>query len=389
MAFAYIDPSFESTVKKDSSMIVGIPREVKEKEHRVAIVPGGVRLLAQNGHQVLIETNAGLGAGITNKAYKEAGAMILDSAEEVWDSSNLIMKVKEPVSDEFKLLKSGQTLYTYLHLAAAPQLTQALVERQVSAIAYETIQTSDGSLPLLKPMSEVAGRLSIQAGSRCLEKQLGGKGLLLGGVPGVRRGRVCIIGGGYVGVNAAKMAVGMGALVTILDIDQMRLAYLDDVFGSQLSTLMSNPENIAKAVSEADLIIGAVLLPGAKAPTLVSREMVASMEPGSAIVDVAIDQGGSVETIRPTTHTNPCYVEESVIHYGVTNIPGNVPATSTYALTNVTLPYAVDLANKGLERSLQENEPLRHGLNTYQGRVTCKAVAQALGLEFHPYSSIH
>ena len=367
-------------------MIIGVPKEVKVKEHRVAIVPGGVKLLTGQGHQVLIEDQAGLGAGITNEQFIKAGATIIKSAEEVWGGADMIMKVKEPIKQEFSLMKKGQILYTYLHLAAVPELAKALQEMEVSAIAYETIQAKDGSLPLLKPMSEVAGRMSVQVGAQCLEKQHGGKGLLLGGVPGVRRGRVCIIGGGYVGVNAAKMAIGLGALVTILDVNQVRLAYLDDVFGTQVTTLMSNPENIAKVVEESDLLIGAVLLPGAKAPTLVSREMVASMEPGSAIVDVAIDQGGSVETIKPTTHTNPCYVEESVIHYGVTNIPGNVPTTSTYALTNVTLPYALELAGKGLKQALHDSQDLSHGLNTYQGSITYKAVAEALNLDYHPTS---
>ncbi|MFK7827353.1 MAG: alanine dehydrogenase [Oligoflexales bacterium] len=364
-------------------MIIGVPKEVKVKEHRIAIVPGGVKLLIEQGHKVLIEDQAGVGAGITNEQFIKAGATIINSAEEVWGGADMIMKVKEPIKQEFSLMKKRQILYTYLHLAAVPELAKALLELEISAIAYETIQAKDGSLPLLKPMSEVAGRMSVQVGARCLEKHYGGKGLLLGGVPGVRRGRVSIIGGGYVGVNAAKMAIGLGALVTILDINQVRLAYLDDVFGTQVNTLMSNPENIATAVEESDLLIGAVLLPGAKAPTLVSREMVATMEAGSAIVDVAIDQGGSVETIRPTTHTNPSYVEESVIHYGVTNIPGNVPTTSTYALTNVTLPYAMQLADKGLKRALQENEDLMYGLNTYQGNITYKAVAEALNLEYH------
>ena len=365
-------------------MIIGVPKEVKVKEHRVAIVPGGVKLLVEQGHRVLIESEAGLGAGVTNEQFIKAGATIIKSAEEIWGEADMIMKVKEPIKQEFALMKKRQILYTYLHLAAVPELAKALLELEISAIAYETIQAKDGSLPLLKPMSEVAGRMSVQVGARCLEKHYGGKGLLLGGVPGVRRGRVSIIGGGYVGVNAAKMAIGLGAQVTILDINQVRLAYLDDVFGTQVNTLMSNPENIAKAVEESDLLIGAVLLPGAKAPTLVSREMVSSMEAGSAIVDVAIDQGGSVETIKPTTHTNPSYVEESVIHYGVTNIPGNVPTTSTYALTNVTLPYAIELAGKGLTQALKDSQDLKYGLNTYQGNITYKAVAEALSLEFRP-----
>lgn len=368
-------------------MIVGVPKEIKIKEHRVAVVPGGVKQLVEHGHEIYIEKNAGLGAGISDEMYELAGARIKDSAEEVWQLSDMIMKVKEPLEQEYSLMKSGQILYTYLHLAALPNLCNALLEKEISAIAYETIQSSDGFLPLLKPMSEVAGRMSVQVGVRCLEKQYGGKGLLLGGVPGVRRGKVGIIGGGYVGVNAAKMAIGLGALVTILDVNQARLSYLDDVFGTRVTTLMSNPENIAKVVEESDLMIGAVLLPGAKAPVLVSREMVKTMEVGSAIVDVAIDQGGIVETIRPTTHDNPCYVDESVIHYGVTNMPGSVPTTSTYALTNVTLPYALELAQKGLKNALHDSLELCRGLNTHKGSVTHNTVAQALGLKYKAFAN--
>ena len=363
-------------------MIIGVPKEIKIKENRVAIVPGGVKTLTELGHTVYIENNAGVGAGITNESFEQAGATILNSAEEVWNSAQMIMKVKEPIKEEFSLMKEGLILYTYLHLAAVPELAEALLARKVSSIAYETIQCKDGSLPLLKPMSEVAGRMSIQVGAQCLEKQHGGKGLLLGGVPGVRRGRVGIIGGGYVGINAAKMAIGMRALVTILDVNQNKLAYLDDVFGSQVTTLMSNPENIEKTVIDSDLLIGAVLIPGDKAPQLVTRSMVASMEPGSAIVDVAIDQGGCIETIHPTNHSAPSYVEESVIHYAVTNMPGNVPCTSTYALTNVTLPYAIKLANEGLENALKGSSELFLGLNTYKGHITHKTVADALSLEF-------
>ena len=359
-------------------MIVGVPKEVKVKEHRVAMVPGGVRQLTEAGHKVLVETHAGEGAGISNKDFEQAGATILSNAEQVWADADMIVKVKEPIAQEYPLMRKNQLLYTYLHLAAVPELAEALLSKEVSAVAYETIQTPGGFLPLLKPMSEVAGRMSVQVGIHCLEKRQGGKGLLLGGVPGVRRGRVCIIGGGYVGVNAAKMAIGLGAQVTILDVDQLRLAYLDDVFGTRITTMMSNPENIANTVAESDLVIGAVLLPGAKAPVLVNREMVASMEKGSAIVDVAIDQGGSVETIRPTTHDQPTYVEEGVIHYGVTNMPGNVPTTSTYALTNVTLPYALQLANKGLDRALKESSELQKGLNTHKGKITHEIVAKAL-----------
>jgi len=367
-------------------MIIGIPKEVKNKENRVGVVPGGVEVLVKAGHQVNIEKDAGLGAGITNEKYEAAGAKIIDSADELWASADMVMKVKEPIAEEYHRLREGLILYTYLHLAAEPALTKALVDAGVSAVAYETIELEDRSLPLLKPMSEVAGRMATQVGANCLEKHNGGKGLLLGGVPGVRRGRVAVIGGGVVGINSAKMAIGLGAEVTILDIDSGRLAYLDDIFGTSAQTLMSNPENISAAVAESDLLIGAVLVAGAKAPTLVTREMIKSMQPGSVVVDVAIDQGGSIETIRPTTHESPVYVEENVIHYGVTNIPGDAPLTSTYALTNVTLKYALQLANLGLSAALRESEPLRKGLNTHEGQVTYQAVAEALGYEYSPYN---
>lgn len=366
-------------------MIIGVPKEVKNKENRVGIVPGGVEVLVRAGHTVNIQKGAGLGAGISDEKYVAAGANIIDTADDLWASAEMVMKVKEPIAEEYHRLRKDLILYTYLHLAAEPELTKALVEAEVSGVAYETIETDGGVLPLLMPMSEVAGRMATQVGANCLEKHNGGKGLLLGGVPGVRRGRVAIIGGGVVGINSAKMAIGLGAEVTILDIDSSRLAYLDDIFGTSCQTLMSNPENIAKAVEESDLLIGAVLVAGAKAPTLVTREMIKTMQPGSVVVDVAIDQGGSIETIKPTTHENPVYVDEGVIHYGVTNIPGDVPLTSTYALTNVTLKYALQIANKGLEKALAENEALKKGLNTHAGKVTYKAVADALGLEYSAY----
>ena len=366
-------------------MLIGVPKEVKNRENRVGIVPGGVELLVKQGHTVFVQKDAGVGAGIPDKRFVDAGAKILPSADEVWNESEMIMKVKEPIEEEYPRMKSGQILYTYLHLAAVPELAKVLVENKVSAIAYETIELPDRSLPLLTPMSEVAGRMSVQVGARCLQKHNGGKGLLLGGVPGVRRGRVAIIGGGVVGINAAKMAIGLGANVTILDIDAQRLAYLDDIFGNNVETLMSNPENIAKTVELADLVVGAVLITGAKAPRLVTREMIRSMEPNSCIADVAIDQGGCIETIRPTTHDNPTYMEEDIMHYGVTNIPGDVPMTSTYALTNVTLKYAMDLANKGFDRALADDPALMLGLNTYQGNVTHQAVAEALNMPFKAY----
>lgn len=363
-------------------MIIGVPKEIKNRENRVAIVPGGVKMLVDAGHRVLVEKSAGLGAGIPDEKYLAAGATMIGSAAEIWGSADMIIKVKEPIAQEFPLMRKGQILYTYLHLAAAQELGHELVKRGVNSIAYETIQLANGSLPLLTPMSEVAGRMSVQVGAQCLQKHSGGKGLLLGGVPGVRRGRVSIVGGGVVGVHAAKMAIGLGARVTILDVNAARLAYLDDIFGHDIDTMMSNPENIAAAVAESDLVVGAVLIAGAKAPRLVTRDMVRTMEPGSAIVDVAIDQGGCIETIRPTTHDNPVFVEENVLHYGVTNIPGDVPKTSTYALTNVTLKYAMELANKGLEKALRDSPALALGLNTYQGKVTYGAVAEALGLSY-------
>lgn len=365
-------------------MLIGVPKEIKNRENRVGVVPGGVAQLIAAGHKVIIQKGAGVGAGLPDEKFVAAGAKIVETKEDVWGQADMVMKVKEPIEPEYKLMRDGQILYTYLHLAAVPELAKELVNRKVSAVAYETIELANGSLPLLTPMSEVAGRMAVQVGAQCLQKHNGGKGLLLGGVPGVKRGRVVIIGGGVVGINSAKMAVGLGASVTIMDVNAARLAYLDDVFGNNVSTLMSNPENIAAAVREADLVVGAVLITGAKAPMLVSRKDIANMEPDSAVVDVAIDQGGCIETIKPTTHDDPVYKTEGVLHYGVTNIPGDVPKTSTYALTNVTLRYALELANKGLARSLEQNEALRKGLNTHAGKVTHKAVAEALNM---PYSS--
>lgn len=366
-------------------MIIGVPKEIKNRENRVGVVPGGVEVLVASGHKVLVQKGAGNGAGIPDDRFIKAGARIVDTAESIWRESEMIMKVKEPIAEEYNLMRPGQILYTYLHLAAVPDLARALIEKKVSAIAYETIELANGSLPLLTPMSEVAGRMAVQIGAQCLQKHNGGKGLLLGGVPGVKRGRVAIIGGGVVGINSAKMAVGLGARVTILDTNAARLAYLDDIFGNNISTLMSNPENLAMAVAESDLLVGAVLITGAKAPTLVKRGLVRNMEPDSVIVDVAIDQGGCVETIRPTTHDDPVYKEEGVVHYGVTNIPGDVPKTSTYALTNVTIHYAMELANKGLKKALETSEPLRKGLNTHDGKLTHKAVAEALNLPHASY----
>jgi len=366
-------------------MIIGVPKEVKNRENRVAAVPGGVQVLVAAGHKVLIEKGAGIGAGIPDDRFVAAGATIVPSARQVWADAEMIIKVKEPIPSEYELLRSGQLLYTYLHLAAVPELARVLVQKKVTGIAYETIELPNGSLPLLTPMSEVAGRMAVQVGAQCLQKHSGGKGLLLGGVPGVKRGRVTIIGGGVVGINSAKMAIGLGANVTILDTNAARLAYLDDIFGNNVTTLMSNPENIAVSTRESDLVVGAVLITGAKAPRLVTRDMVRAMEPDSVIVDVAIDQGGCIETIRPTTHDDPVYKEEGVLHYGVTNIPGDVPKTSTYALTNVTIKYAIELASKGFARALEESPALRKGLNTHNGKCTHKAVAEACSLPFAEY----
>jgi alanine dehydrogenase len=378
---------FEGVFERTKHMLIGIPKEVKNRENRVAIVPGGVKVLIDAGHKVFVEKNAGAGAGIPDEKFLAAGAIILDTADKVWAESEMIIKVKEPIKEEYSRMREGQILYTYLHLAAVPDLARELVNRKVTAIAYETIELADRSLPLLTPMSEVAGRMAVQVGAQCLQKHKGGKGILLGGVPGVRRGRVTIIGGGVVGVNSAKMAMGLGAQVTILDVSARRLAYLDDIFGSRITTLMSNPENIADSVAESDLVIGAVLITGAKAPRLVTREMVRSMEKDSVVADVAIDQGGCIETIRPTTHDDPIFIDEDVLHYGVTNIPGDVPKTSTYALTNVTLRYAYDLATKGFNKAMAQSPELRKGLNTYQGKVTHQVVGEALGLPFERFEA--
>ncbi|WP_126428530.1 alanine dehydrogenase [Brevibacillus marinus] len=369
-------------------MIVGIPKEIKNNENRVAITPAGVTALVQSGHEVRIETNAGLGSGFTDDDYQAVGATIVPRAADAWNA-DMVMKVKEPLPEEYGYFREGMILFTYLHLAPEPELTRALMEKKVVAIAYETIQLDNGALPLLTPMSEVAGRMAVQIGARFLEKQYGGKGVLLGGVPGVPKGEVVVLGGGIVGTNAAKMAVGLGANVTILDINADRLRQLDELFQGRVQTLMSNSYNIANAVRKADLLIGAVLIPGARAPRLVSEEMVKSMTPGSVIVDVAIDQGGSIETVdRITTHDNPTYVKHGVIHYAVANMPGAVARTSTLALTNVTVPYALQLANKGLEKAIRENRALARGVNVIDGKVSLRAVAEAHGVPYHPIEEI-
>lgn len=360
-------------------MIIGVPKEIKNNENRVAMTPAGVAAFVHAGHQVVIETQAGAGSGFTDEQYVQEGAKIMATAKEAW-AADMVMKVKEPLTEEFSHFREGLVLFTYLHLAPEPELTKALVEKKVTAIAYETIQLDNGALPLLTPMSEVAGRMSVQIGAQFLEKSKGGKGVLLAGVPGVEAGRVTVVGGGIVGTNAAKIALGMGAKVTLLDINPDRLRYLDEIFQGRIQTLMSNRYNIAKAVKEADLLIGAVLVPGARAPRLVTEDMVKEMEPGSVIVDVAIDQGGSIETIdRVTTHSEPTYVKHGVVHYAVANMPGAVARTSTLALTNVTIPYGVQIATKGYKKAAQENRALARGINVVDGKVTYKAVADALG----------
>jgi alanine dehydrogenase len=365
-------------------MIIGVPKEIKNNENRVAITPAGVMSFVGAGHKVIIEKDAGIGSGFTNEDYMSAGAEIIESAADVWAQADMVMKVKEPLPSEYEYFRPGLILFTYLHLAAEPELARALKERGVIAIAYETVQVGR-TLPLLTPMSEVAGRMAAQIGAQFLEKPKGGKGILLGGVPGVSRGKVTIIGGGVVGTNAAKVAIGLGADVTIIDLSAERLRELDDIFGNQINTLMSNPMNIAQAVAESDLVIGAVLIPGAKAPKLVTEEMVKAMKPGSVIVDVAIDQGGIVETSdHVTTHDNPTYVKHGVVHYAVANMPGAVPRTSTIALTNVTIPYALQIAGKGVHKAVAENPALKLGVNVANGEITYEAVARDLGYEYMP-----
>lgn len=367
-------------------MIIGIPREIKVEEYRVAIVPAGVRVLVSDGHKVLVESGAGLGSGISDDDFTLAGAEIVNSAAEIYERSDMIMKVKEPQSTEFGLLRDGQILYTYLHLAAEPEVTKALIERKVNAVAYETIQLSDGTLPLLKPMSEVAGRMSVQVGAYFLQENNGGRGVLLGGVPGVAPGKITIIGGGVVGLNALKIAVGMGAHVTIINKGLERLAHIDDLYGGRVVTISSNKHNIEEAVLYSDLVIGAVLLAGARAPRLVTKEMVSRMKKGSVIVDVSIDQGGCVETSRRTTHRDPVYKVDGVTHYCVANMPGAVPRTSTFALTNATLPYALKIAKLGLDEAARKDAPLAKGINTYEGKLTNESVAEALGIKYEAYS---
>ncbi|WP_055106984.1 alanine dehydrogenase [Paenibacillus ihumii] len=367
-------------------MIVGVPKEIKNNEHRVGMTPASVLSYVQAGHEVWVESGAGLSVGFRDEDYIATGARVVPTAAEAW-SAEMVVKVKEPVAEEFQYLREGLILFAYLHLAPEPSLTRQLTERGVTAIAYETIQLDTGALPLLSPMSEVAGRMAIQIGSHFLEKSNGGKGVLLSGVPGVEPGKVTIIGGGMVGVNAAKVALGLGAEVRIIDLNLDRLRQLDDMFQGRVKTLVSNPFSIADSVRQADLLIGAVLIPGARTPRLVSEEMVKTMSPGSVIVDVAVDQGGSIETIdRITTHDQPTYVKHGVIHYAVANMPGAVARTSTLALTNVTTPYGLQIASKGYAKAALDNPALAKGINVLSGHVTYKAVADAQNL---PYKDVY
>jgi len=365
-------------------MIIGVPKEIKANENRVALQPSGAEILKQNGHEVFIENNAGVGSGFENEDYIAAGAKILDTAKEIFEIAEMIMKVKEPLPQEIQMIQEGQIVFTYFHFAAGRELTEGIMKSKSIAIAYETIETEDGSLPLLNPMSEVAGRLSIQAGARCLEKVFGGHGVLLGGVTGVEPAKVVILGGGIVGTNAAQMAAGLGANVVILDINIERLRFLDHVLPANVTTMMSTPANIRKQISDADLVVGAVLITGAKAPHLITRDMLKLMKKGSVIADVAVDQGGCVETIHPTTHAEPTYVVDDVIHYAVANMPGAVPKTSTIALTNVTLPYAIEIANKGYVEAIKTNKEIALGVNVIDGKIVYEHVAEAFDLPYTP-----
>jgi len=369
-------------------MIIGVPKEIKTEENRVAVTPTGVAGFVARNHQVLIQTGAGSGSGLTDANYQAAGATIVDTAKAVWAKSDMIMKVKEPQESEFALLRPGLILFTYLHLAAAESVTCALLDRKVTGIAYETIQLDDGSLPLLAPMSEIAGRLSIQVGAWCLQAENGGRGILLGGASGVRPANVVIIGAGMSGTAACQVAVGMGAHVSILDINPNKLRYVHDILGGHVTTLMSNRANVEEAALGADLVIGSVLIPGAQAPKLIPRSLAKRMKPGAAFVDIAIDQGGCAETSRPTSHDNPIYVEEELVHYCVTNMPAIVPNTSTYALTNSTLTYGLELANRGFPQALVRNKALAKGLNTFNGKTTYEGVASAFNLPFTPVDEV-
>lgn len=370
-------------------MKIGIPKEIKNNENRVGMIPAGVKALVDCGHIVYVQRMAGAGSGFPDEEYQQAGAVMLDTAAEIYDAADMIVKVKEPLPAEYPLIHQDQILFTYLHLAAEVPLTKALMAQGAVGIAYETIELEDRSLPLLAPMSEIAGRMSVQIGAQFLEGPYGGSGVLLGGVPGVAAGRVVVIGAGLVGTSAVKIAVGMGAQVTVVDIATKRLRYLDDIYGNRITTLQSNPVNIAQAVKEADLVIGAVLIPGAKAPHLVTEEMIKTMRPGSVVVDVAIDQGGCIETAdRVSTHSDPSYVRHGVVHYSVANIPGAVSRTSTLALTGATLPYVLEIANKGWLQAVKDSPALAKGVNVVGGKVTYRAVAEATGTEYTPLNAV-
>ncbi len=369
-------------------MIIGVPKEIKNNENRVALTPAGVAEFKKNGHTVYIQASAGVGSGFTDEAYEKAGATILPTIEAVYEIAEMIVKVKEPIASEYKLIKENQLLFTYFHFASSEELTHAMLERKAICLAYETVEKADRSLPLLVPMSEVAGRMAIQEGAKYLEKPMGGRGILLGGVAGVKPANVLVLGGGIVGTQAAKMAAGLGANVTIMDISLPRLRYLEDVMPANVDTVMSNEYNIREAIKLADLIIGAVLIPGAKAPHLITRDMLKDMKPGTVLVDVAVDQGGCIETCTPTTHENPTFVIDEIVHYCVANMPGAVPYTSTLALTNATLPYAIQLANKGWEKACKENEELKKGLNVVNGKIVYKGVSEAWKLPYCHISEV-
>ena len=366
-------------------MIIGVPKEIKNNENRVALTPSGVKELARHGHDIYIQTNAGSGSGFSDTQYEEAGASILPDIKSVYDRAEMIIKVKEPIQEEYTLIRENQLVFTYFHFASYEPLTRAMIENKSVCLAYETVEKDDRSLPLLVPMSEVAGRMSVQEGAKYLEKPLKGRGILLGGVPGVRPAKVMVLGGGVVGTQAAKMAAGLGADVTIMDISLPRLRYLADIMPANVNTYMSSEYNIRELLPSHDLIIGAVLIPGAKAPHLITRDMLKLMRPGTVLVDVAVDQGGCIETCKPTTHENPTYIIDDILHYCVANMPGAVPYTSTLALTNATLPYALQLANKGWEKACQDNRELRLGLNIIRGDVVYKGVSEAFGL---PYRNV-
>ncbi|MBP6820149.1 MAG: alanine dehydrogenase [Acidobacteria bacterium] len=369
-------------------MIIGLPKEIKDNESRVGLTPAGVKTLSDFGHTLLIEKNAGIGSGISDDEFRAAGGQIVETADEVWQRGEMVVKVKEPVGPEYQRMRDGQLLFTYLHLAPDPKLTQAMLASKITGIAYETITNDEGHLPLLTPMSEVAGRMAVQVGAHYLQKPEGGRGVLMGGVPGVLPAKTVIIGGGVVGINSIKMAVGLGANVTVLDKNLERLRYLDDIFGAQIKTLMSNDYNVQESIANADLVIGAVLIPGAAAPHLVKQAMLKTMHKGAVIVDVAVDQGGCIETTHPTTHSNPTYYVEDVLHYCVANMPGAVPRTSTFALTNATLPFAVKLANKGFKDAIAKDKHLKAGVNTYAGHITYEAVAESQSLQFKPIDEL-